>query len=318
MEIDLIDYRSTIEAEQNLLGGILYKGWEYSKARQLKDDDFHVKYHKTIWKAMRKLVERGDGINNYLVYEETKRLNPKDIDPEYQDALLAGAFIEAYDGIQGLAKTVKRNSINRKISNGETPKDDDLKSLMSGETDKVVLYDIGPLATEEIRRILDGKHLENIGHFTRWPKLNQHIGGLKNGDLIVIAGRPAMGKTSFAVNMALGLAEKKINTLYINLEMTAIQIVRKIISSRMKIDSNVYNYKIIEDTGLKFFEAGNFFMNNEISMKIADMGKVAIEEIRRLCQETKCKVLLIDQLLKIKREAKRERLDQEIAEITLT
>jgi len=305
-----------IEAEQCLLGMVLWKGKPIEKAISLKKDDFLLKEHQMIWQAIKSLYKRGEGINNILVYEESKKLK-HETSPEYQKVLLDGAFCPEEDGLIGMVRLIKESSIQRKIMNGIEVKADDLKELFIPDREKTETYDAKELAVKEINSLLDGKHMENLGYTTRWQKLNRYIGGLKKGDLIILAGRPSMGKTSFAINLAVSLAERGTETLYINLEMTANQIIQKVISLLCKINSDKFNNFILETEAKEFFAAGNYFVDKKLPLKILDASKISLSEIKEYCQKTQCKALFIDQLLKVKRETKRDRFDQEIADITL-
>ena len=160
------------------------------------------------------------------------------------------------------------------------------------------------------------------GITTGFADLDRQTSGLHNSDLIIVAARPAMGKSAFAINIATNAALKdNVPVAIFNLEMSKEQVVNRILCSEAMVDSNKVRTGQIEDNDwMKLASASGVL--SEAPIYIDDTPGISIMEIRAKCRKLKMEknigLIVIDYLQLIqgssnKRNASRE---QEISEIS--
>lgn len=127
---------------------------------------------------------------------------------------------------------------------------------------------------------------EPIGLFTGIAGLDEHASGLKNSDLVILAGRPSMGKTAMAIHMAMNIARGNKHVLFFSLEMSALQL-----GNRMVLNE--------ADIPIREFNGGNLFSKDEQclmetadhiakrSITIADMAQMSMFHIRNVAMRQK-------------------------------
>ncbi|MGL5730828.1 MAG: DnaB-like helicase C-terminal domain-containing protein, partial [Bacteroidales bacterium] len=148
---------------------------------------------------------------------------------------------------------------------------------------------------------------EPIGLFTGIAGLDVHASGLKNSDLVILAGRPSMGKTAMAIHMAMNIARGNKHVLFFSLEMSALQL-----GNRMVLNE--------ADIPIREFNGGNLFSKDEQclmetadhiakrSITIADMAQMSMFHIRNVAMRQKrnvgVDVIFVDylQLIRGKRQ----------------
>ena len=155
---------------------------------------------------------------------------------------------------------------------------------------------------------------------TGFNELDYKMAGLQNSDLILIAARPAMGKSAFAINIAANAAIKHgIPTIIFNLEMSKEQVANRILCSEAMIDSNkIRTGKIEEDDWTKLANALGPISDSPIY--IDDTPGISVTEIRTKCRKLKLEknigLVVIDYLQLIKASGKNNGREQEISEIS--
>jgi len=159
------------------------------------------------------------------------------------------------------------------------------------------------------------------GITTGFKELDRTTSGLHNSDLIILAARPAMGKSAFAINIATNAAVKAgVPAVIFNLEMSKEQVVNRILCSEAMVDSNKLRTGQIEDDDwMKLASASGIL--SEAPIYIDDTPGISIMEIRAKCRKLKMEknigLVVIDYLQLItasgKKNASRE---QEISEIS--
>jgi replicative DNA helicase len=172
---------------------------------------------------------------------------------------------------------------------------DDMESLISGEK-KVVSTGLKPLDTL--------------------------LGGFHNGDLIVLAARPGIGKTTLGLQFAMTVAAQGLNAVFVTMEMTANQLVHKMVSARGKVCSKkMRNGKLSSEDMDLIVAASQSLAKEPLFVTVDNKRDVGIlaAEIRGLKRQNKIDFLVIDyaQLLKASGEWRGNRV-QEMAEISGT
>lgn len=158
------------------------------------------------------------------------------------------------------------------------------------------------------------------GLSTGYMRLNVITSGLQNSDLIILAARPSMGKTAFALNIARNVAfEENIPVAVFSLEMSNEQLSMRLLTSEARIDSNRLRTGFIspEDWQNATDAAG---ILNDMPIFIDDTPNISVMEIRakarRLKKDKKLGLIIIDYLQLMRPPFKSERRDLEIAEIS--
>jgi replicative DNA helicase len=144
----------------------------------------------------------------------------------------------------------------------------------------------------------------NTGGLTGVPsgftKLDEMTSGWQKSDLVIIAGRPAMGKTSFALSIAKNIAvDQRIPTAFFSLEMSNLQLVNRLISNTCEIDSSkVMNGQLDDaewnrlDKNIRKLEGAPLFLDDTPGLSIFELRTKA----RRLVREKNIKIIMIDYL----------------------
>ena len=204
------------------------------------------------------------------------------------------------------------NSAEKKIFNIMQDKDQKSYSPI-----KDVLID----AFTELEQLYNQKqHITGVP--TGFIDLDYKTAGLHNSDLILIAARPAMGKSAFALNIATNAALKaKVPAVLFSLEMSKEQMVNRILCSEAMVDSNkVRTGKIDDDDWIKLADTMGDL--SEAPIYIDDTPGISINEIRAKCRKLKLEknigLVVIDYLQLVQGSSKRAQgsREQEISEIS--
>lgn len=330
-----------IEAEQAILGGMLIDQDATSDAIEvLKPEDFYRDDHKYIYEAMLNLYTKGEPIDIITV----------------KDELTSMQKFEAVGGIEYLAtlpdraplvansdkyiKIVEEKSILRKLIKTAT-EIEGLGYAQNEEVDNVIdqaekkIFDImqnknqkgyTPIKDVLVETFAELEKLYNqkqpvTGIATGFTDLDNRTAGLHNSDLILIAARPAMGKSAFALNIATNAAiNEKVPVAIFNLEMSKTQLVNRMLCSEAMVDSNkVRTGKIDEEDWIKLATALGPL--SEAPIYIDDTPGISISEIRAKCRKLKLEknigLVVIDYLQLIQGSGKKNSSrEQEISEIS--
>ena len=254
----------SIEAEQSVLGGLLLDNAAFDKIADLVGEgDFYRDEHKRIYRQIRKLLERSKPVDVVTVAEsldlagegsETGGL-------AYLGELAANTPSAA--NIRRYAEIVRERAILRKLvtagdeiaGSAFSPMGRDPKQLLdeaeakvfaiaeSGFRTETGFQHINPLLTQVVERIQELHDRDNPSDITGVPTgyhdLDAKTSGLQPGDLLIVAGRPSMGKTSFALNMAEHVAiEVGLPVAVFSMEMGGAQLAMRMLSSVGKLDAH--------------------------------------------------------------------------------
>ena len=254
----------SIEAEQSVLGGLLLDNAAFDKIADLVgESDFYRDEHKRIYRQIRKLLERSKPVDVVTVAEsldlagegsETGGL-------AYLGELAANTPSAA--NIRRYAEIVRERAILRQLvtagdeiaGSAFNPLGRDPKQLLdeaeakvfaiaeSGFRHQTGFQHINPLLTQVVERIQELHDRDNPSDITGVPTgyhdLDAKTSGLQPGDLLIVAGRPSMGKTSFALNMAEHVAiEVGLPVAVFSMEMGGAQLAMRMLSSVGKLDAH--------------------------------------------------------------------------------
>ena len=254
----------SIEAEQSVLGGLLLDNQAFDKIADLVgEDDFYRDEHKRIYRQIRKLLERGKPVDVVTVAESLD-LAGEGADTgglAYLGELAANTPSAA--NIRRYAEIVRERAILRQLvtagdeiaGSAFNPLGRDPKQLLdeaeakvfaiaeSGFRHQAGFQHINPLLTQVVERIQELHDRDNPSDITGIPTgyhdLDGKTSGLQPGDLLIVAGRPSMGKTSFALNMGEHVAiEVGLPVAVFSMEMGGAQLAMRMLSSVGKLDAH--------------------------------------------------------------------------------
>lgn len=332
---------SSIEAEKSVLGGIFLKPDIFGDVVEiLHSNDFYKNGHKLIYEAMRDIYNSGTGIDPIVVVNKLKK-NEK-FDELVGEQLLFDIIsdVPTAANIIEYAKIVKEKATLRRLGEVGTKivelayegyeevdnildKAEGMIFKISENVDSKDLVSLKDVIAQEFVRL--EKVYQNKGVATGissgFSDFDQMTSGFHPSDLIILAARPAMGKTAFALNLALNAAMKsKKGVLLFSLEMSSSQLLQRLLSIEAGIGlQKIRNGFLDPDDWGKLGLASMKLSNSEIN--IADLPNVNVLEIRAIARRLKAAgkldMIIIDYLQLIKGNSTRgDNRQQEISEIS--
>jgi replicative DNA helicase len=212
----------------------------------------------------------------------------------------------------------------------EAPEDvgkvlDKAESLIFGVAKKRISEQFIPLkelvieAFEEIEKLYE-KETKVTGLPTGFPELDNLTSGLHPSDLIIVAARPAMGKTSFVLGIAEHLAiREKVPVAIFSLEMSRYQVVQRLLCSEARVDAQALRTGRVNDSDWQRLSRAVGHLA-EAPLYIDDTPNITILELkakaRRLMTREKLGLIIVDYLQLMQSEARSENRQQEISEIS--
>lgn len=332
---------SDIEAEQAVLGSMLTdKDAVISAIEVLKPEDFYREDNKAIYEAILSLYNRAEPVDIITLKSELatqgklEQVGGLEYLAELPEKVPTTANVEKYIKIVE-EKAILRNLIktaNEIISLGYDPTQE-VENIM--DTAEKKIFDImqsknqkgySPMKDILVDTFSQLEKLYNqkepiTGVPTGFADLDYKTAGLHESDLILIAARPAMGKTAFALNIATNAAVRaKVPVAVFSLEMSKEQLVNRILCSEAMVDSNkVRTGRIEEGDWVKL--AGAIGPLSEADIYVDDTPGISVMEIRAKCRKLKLEknigLVVIDYLQLISASGKRGgSREQEISEIS--
>lgn len=330
----------SIEAEQSVLGSMLLDKEAIPVAMEiLKNEDFYREDHKEIYEAVMDLFEKGEPIDLITVSEQLKLRGTLDSVGGLEYLTDMANAVPTTANVKHYAKIVEEKSILRrliKISSDIVNMGYEASEELSFVIDKAekgifdVLQKRSSQGYSPIKDVLVDtfNKLEelynNKGHVTgiptRFVDLDYKTSGLHNSDLILVAARPAMGKTSFVLNIASNVAiHAKVPVVIFSLEMSKDQLVNRMLCSEALVDSQRMRTGKLEDDDWKKV-ARTLGPLSEAPIYIDDTPGISIMEIRAKCRRLKLEknlgLVVIDYLQLMQGRGRGESRQQEISEIS--
>ena len=331
-----------VEAEQAVIGSMLTdRDAVISAIEILKEEDFYREDNKTIYEAILNLYNRSEPIDIITLKAELTSMGmfEKIGGLEYivglPEKVPTTANVERYINIVKEKSELRRliKAANEIIEQGYDPTEniDDIMNsaekkifnIMQDKDQKTysAIKDVLVDAFTELEQLYNQKqHITGVP--TGFTDLDYKMAGLHNSDLILIAARPAMGKSAFALNIATNAAVKaKVPAVLFSLEMSKEQMVNRILCSEAMVDSNkVRTGKIDDDDWIKLADTMGDL--SEAPIYIDDTPGISINEIRAKCRKLKLErdigLVVIDYLQLVQGSSKRASgsREQEISEIS--
>lgn len=329
------------DAEQAVLGSMLTDNDAVMAAVEvLKEDAFYREDNKVIYKAILNLYSKSEPIDIITLKDELESMGKFEQVGGFEylaslpDKVPTTANVQKYIKIVE-EKSVLRNLIktaNEIIELGYNPTED-VEDIMDGAEKKIfdIMQSKNTKSYTPIKDVLveSFTNLEKLynqkqhvtGVPTQFYDLDDKTAGLHGSELILVAARPAMGKTAFALNIATNAALRaNVPVAIFSLEMSKDQLVNRMLCSEAMVDSNkVRTGKLDEEDWTKLAEAIGPL--SEAGVYIDDTPGISVMEIRTKCRKLKMEknigLVVIDYLQLISGSNKRNgSREQEISEIS--
>ena len=340
------DQPSSIEAEKAVLGGLLLEPelWD-TVSVEVEEDDFMLVEHKLIYRSIRRLRDLGNEVDTVTLIESLT--NDPDISSlsnfnqnEYIKKLASDTpgtanFLSYTDIVKQTSSLRKLISTASDISSIAKESDSfEIEGAFSEAENKLInLRDSierkkGPvLAKDLIKPVYDNieENLNSttplIGHSTGFRDLDKMTLGLQNGDLILVAGRPSMGKTAFGLSIAASFIENNIPSVFYSLEMSSRSVMYRIISILSKVElKRIFQAKELTDSdfekigkAVELIEKSNFFIDDTSALSPSEI----LSRSRKLKREQpELGLIVIDYLQLMKADQSNPSRVNEISEIS--
>jgi len=254
----------SVEAEQSLLGGLLLDNQAFDKIADLvAADDFYRDDHRRIYRHIARLIEQGKPADVVTVAESVEASEDKDRTggPAYLGSLAQNT--PSALNIRRYAELVRERSVQRRLIQVATeiaesalsPSGKEVGQLLDEAESRILevgekgqrgtqgFEEIQPVLARVFERIDHLYHQENKSDVTGVPTgfvdLDEKTAGLQPGDLIIVAGRPSMGKTALALNMAEHVAvDNGLPVAIFSMEMSATQLAMRLLGSIARVDQH--------------------------------------------------------------------------------
>jgi replicative DNA helicase len=254
----------SVEAEQSLLGALLLDNQAFDRVADLVGaDDFYRDDHRRIWRHISRLVEASRPADVVTVSESIEASEDKDKTGGTTYLAALAQNTPSALNVRRYAELVRERAVQRRLAQVATeiaeaalaPTGKDVGQLLDEAESKIFqiaesgarkdqgLIGISPVLAKVFERIDHLHSQDNPSDITGVPSgfvdLDRYTAGLQPGDLIIVAGRPSMGKTAFALNIAEHVALHPTVGLPVaifSMEMSSSQLAMRMLSSMAKVD----------------------------------------------------------------------------------
>ena len=328
-----------LEAEQAVLGGVFLKANVFHELVDIiGEDDFYSLVHKTIFQTFQELFRQNIPIDLVTAAEHLGAIGKlEETGGAVYLAELADSTVSASNTLYH-AQIVRDKAIQRELIHVAA---DIIENCFSGtaidgllDESEQSIFKISDARTkpafihskdlvdkvfEELQERVARKELVT-GVPTGYEKFDELTAGLQPSDLIIIAGRPSMGKTAFAMNVAMRAAiDHQVPTAIFSLEMSEEQIMMRMLSSRYKVDLTRMRRGFLDDADwARLYDAAQDLSG--APLYIDDSPSLGTLEMRARCRRLKAEkglgLVIVDYLQLMRASRRIDSREQEISDIS--
>jgi replicative DNA helicase len=329
-----------LEAERTVLGAVLVDNQAFnSAAEMLAREDFYRDSHRRIWDAMAALAERSQPIDLVTLKDELVRESALEAvgGAAYMAGLVDG--VPRITSVEHWSRIIKEKAVLRKLIHAGNRI---VHSCFEGEEEPAALLDQAERSIFEIaeKRIRAGfSSMKEIVHATfrtidqlsqskdvvtgiatGFVDIDEMTSGLQKGELVIVAARPAMGKTSFCLNIAQHVAMRVGETVGLfSLEMSKEQLALRLLCADARIDAHrLRTGKLNEKDWARLAKAYNDLTGSRIF--IDDSATISPLEMRAKCRRLKAEhglgLVIVDYLQLVTSAGRSENRQQELSAIS--
>ena len=330
----------SMEAEQALLGAVLMNPACYTRVSGIvRPESFYIPQHKAIFAAIANLDYLNQKIDPLLVLEELKQNGTYDEVAGKNYLAQLAQSVPSVENVESYARIIKekyylrtlmeaaeemlKNAANEELS-ADTIMDaaeQKIYNIRQGnkENEPVRLSDIlRDEVYDNLQKITSPETAEESkGIPTGFSLLDKYMTGLNKSDLILIGARPAMGKTSFALNIARNIAVKaKKKVVFFSLEMGREQLAQRVLSTEARVESQKMRTGELTDDDWSRIGQATLALN-DAELYFDDTSTITVPEMKarvRKMRDVDC--VIIDYLQLMTGTKRTESRVQEVSEIT--
>ncbi|MFN3244475.1 MAG: replicative DNA helicase [Planctomycetota bacterium] len=327
-----------LDAERSVLGALLLHTDAVVDVTFLKPDDFYLPKHQQIFQALLTAYNTRTATDPIVVGEELDRQGKLDEVGGHEQLmdLMEGVITAA--GVVYHAEIVREKAIARRlletcldVARRTYDNESEAKELldeaerkifeisgMDKSGDAVSIADVLQLTFEKIDRLRE-REGRLTGHATDYYDFDDMTGGLQPGELVIIAARPSMGKTTFALNLTERVSNHGKGIAFFSLEMSNQQVIQNMLCCRSQIDGSAMRkgritdqqYKRLQEEAAKLYETP-IFIDDTPGISITQLRAKA----RRLKQKHGIDMIVVDYLQLMTGGGRFESRQQEISAIS--
>lgn len=329
-----------IEAEQAVLGSMIFDNKALTSCIEaLGEDDFYTNEHKTIYRAAKSLFDKGSPVDIVTLSGELGNEINSVGGINYLSAIVQNVL--STENLSHYISIVEGKSILRKLiyASGDiidmaTAEKEDVNTVLERSEQSIFqivqkrgtkdFYHIGEVTKDSLQMISERKKKGSavIGVPTGFKELDILTSGLQKGTLVIVAARPGVGKTSFALNIAENAAiRNKVPVAIFSLEMGKEELVNRVMSSEALVSSEKMRIGDLDQSDqAKLAHSLRDIMTAPIY--INETSDITVSEIRAKCRKLKLEknigLVVIDylQLMQNKGSGKSDNRSQEVADIS--
>ena len=329
-----------VDAERSVLGGMLIDDGAVAEAiGLLRADDFYRPGHARVFEAMLALYERSEPIDEVTVRAQLQSLGTLESMGGTANLVSLSQAVPTAANVVHYARIVRNRALTRRLIHAATAiagagyeGQHDIDVLLDEAEAKIFeitsdrqtqsftpLKEVVKDAFKLIEKLYENKE-PITGVSTGFIDLDSMTSGLQPSDLIIVAGRPSMGKTAFALGLAQNAAiRNKTSVALFSLEMSKEQLVMRMLCSEARIDSQRMRGGLLKDQDWpKLAHAAGLL--SEAPIFLDDTGSISILEMRakarRLQAERGLGLIVVDYLQLMRGRTGNEGREREISEIS--
>ena len=333
------DLPFSLEAEQAVLGSILLDPSCISAVTMiLKPEYFYLPQHKAIFSTILALdASNGGKIDPLLVLDALRKENIYNDEAGKTYLLQMAKNVPSTENVESYANIVREKFYIRslilvagEISDAATTSGQTADELMDMAEQRI--YDIrqgktvaGPSKIsdvisnvyQELYKLSQLDKDQYAGFNTGFSELDKRITGLNRSDLVIVGARPAMGKTSFALNIARNVAvyaKKKV--LFFSLEMSKEQLAQRVLSTEARVQSTKFRTGNLGPEEWQHIAEASVFLS-DVELYFDDTANITVPEMKARARQLKgVDCIIIDYLQLMKSSKKTDNRVQEVSDIT--